>query len=835
MNHKKLLAKVTVALAVTGVLGGVSSVSANEEFPTGDLTVNADTTLETRGELGSKGVTISGQNGTEKVTVINTNQPNNGTLIEHGTLNFSNLGTLEIQTDTDKPSKGGIAAWGGKVTLSDIDNVQIGTEDSRFAAGGGQAIHAISGGVFKAENIGNLSIYTENQGIMAQRNNNSADPETFSVDISAKKNIVVDANSIALMAASLNNQPGIAAAKLVADGTVTIVSHSQDGIQLFDTNKEPGSWKGDGATKVVIHGSKGVNITSEAADKRAIYSVRANQANDSILDITSSDGDVNIKGGQGIVAKDAITGSNLNNSIVGNNVNIEGTTGAAVELTHSDLTLKTNKDNGNIIISSVNSADKIAISISGFNGITNKGLSIGGGTTTNAYIDGFVNISNSGKIEVADQTTTYVDVKYLTDENKSFITTDGTGDVSFGGDSKLVIQNAQTGTVFKLTNNEALSDSIVDNVYTNNVLQKLEVQTDGSLKAGVVDVDTAKKVLPNSILTNVALKATENNDSSITGLFDDLNLTAEEKAANLNALGNLGELAGFSHSTYTASNLVTDSVGAHLSVVPHEKDIWATYVHSKESVDGLGLAGGIGANYDATYDGAVVGMDLYKSSNTVAGAAVSYVNGSISGTGVKNDADYYGLSFYGRKDLANYSLIGDVSYLHGSNDITATIGGETFAAKPDADAFSIGVKAVKDIQLTENSKLTPYVGARYLRINTESYNAGSLHYDADSQDLLLVPVGVDYSADFQKGNWTYRPLVGIGYVWNAAGRSVDQSVSLDGAVDSFSYDTVDKGSFIAKVGLTAEKENLSFGVGYEYQDGDSTSADKWTVSAAYRF
>lgn len=252
-------------------------------------------------------------------------------------------------------------------------------------------------------------------------------------------------------------------------------------------------------------------------------------------------------------------------------------------------------------------------------------------------------------------------------------------------------------------------------------------------------------------------------------------------------------------------------------------------------MDGLGLAGGIAANYDATYDGAVVGMDLYESGNTKSGAAISYENGSVEGAGVTNDADFCGLSFYGRKDLASYTLVGDVSYLHGSHDMTATIGSGTFAAKPDADTFYLGIKALKDFQVTETSKLTPYVGARYLRINTESYSAGNLRYDADSQDLFLVPLGVDYSAEFQSGAWTYRPLVGIGYIWNAAGRSVDQTVSLSGAIDSFSFDTVDDSSFIARVGLSAEKDNLSFGVGYQYEDGDSTSADKWTVSAAYRF
>lgn len=829
---KRDFLKVQIALAIAGTvaLGGVSSVLANDTFPSASVTVDTDTTYTTSGTLVSKDVTISGQTGNEKVIVKNDAALANGTLHEKGTLTFSNLGTLEIQSDADKNSKGGISAWGGKVTVSNVKNVQIGSKEERYAAGGGQAIHAISGGVFKAENIGNLTIYTENQGIMAQRNNNKDDPNAFSVDIAAKGNIVIDANNRALMAASLNDQPGIAAAKLSAEGTVTLYSANNVAVESFDLNQKPNQWKGNGATNIVIDGKQGVSIGSGTT--AAINTVRSNQANTSKLSIVSSDGDVNIKGVNGVLSKDNIGNSNISNTITGNNVTIEGSAGNAVDLVGTELILKTNKANGNILISS---PDKTAIYVNGVNSESGKGLVIGGDTETNVYIDGFVNISNAGKIEVADKTTAYVDAKYLTNENQSFITTDKKGKVDFQDGSKLVIQNAQTGTTFKLSNDEALSQSIVDKVYTNNVLQKLEVQSDGSLKTGVVDTATAEKALAGSILTNVALAATQNNDADVTALFADLNLTTAEKVKNLNTLANFGELAGFSHSTYTASLLFTDAVGAHLSDGASDSDIWASYVHGKESVDGLGLAGGIAANYDATYDGAVVGMDLYQSGNTTAGAAISYVNGSIEGAGVTNDADFYGLSFYGRKDLSGYALVGDVSYLHGSHDITATIGSGTFAAKPDADVLTVGVKALKDFQVTESSKLTPYVGARYLRINTESYNAGNLRYDADSQDLFLVPLGVDYSAEFKAGEWTYRPLVGIGYIWNAAGRSVDQTVSLAGAADSFSFDTVDQSSFIARVGFSAEKDNLSFGVGYQYEDGDSTSADKWTVSAAYRF
>ena len=442
----------------------------------------------------------------------------------------------------------------------------------------------------------------------------------------------------------------------------------------------------------------------------------------------------------------------------------------------------------------------------------------------------------------ADHTTTYVDAKYLTNQGTSFITTDDStkeSGVSLGKDSQFVITGVQTGETLNFSNSNDLTNTLAKEgqITTDNALQKFVEDKDdssGKLVASVVTKEEAAAALPGSVLTNAALEAAETNNEAITDLFTGA-MTTAEKVANLNKAANLGELAGLNHSTYTASNLFTDTIGKHLEVLPKDKELWGYYVHSKESVGGLGLAGA-SANYDTTYDGAVVGMDLWRKGNTAGGVAISYINGSLEGAGIKNDADYYGLSVYGRKDLAGVSLLSDVSYLHGSNDITQTLVGKTVTAKPDADGFTVGIKALKDIAVTGTGKLTPYAGVRYLRINTESYSASNgLHYDADSQDLFLIPVGVNYSADFTHGAWTYRPTVGVGYVWNAAGRSVDQTVSWGNGIDSFSYNTIDSSSFIAHAGISAEKKNISFGVGYEYQDGSSTRADKWMVNAAYRF
>lgn len=768
---------------------------------------------------------------------------------KESTVNISNLNELNfINRDSAKTKKGGIQVWGkdSKIDIHEVNTINFGSSKTDLlqvttAGGFGVAIHGYAGVINIGESdknttadVDTLNVYSANVGIMSQQ---SSDASGF-VNVNVNKSIYVYADDASAVQASIfgsnpdgSNETGVS---LNSKGTITLESNGYSGVRFNDALTTTGN-KNSGKSSISIQATGDIKIISDIREgKDKTYGVQLNRganSGESNLFIRSIEGDVDISGGKAAV--NALTQDddvNVNGQIIGNNINLSATdktsSESAIDLNKSALIL----DGENVKISAANEK---AISVSGVNKSDSKGLTIGNGTdATNVIIDGYVDIKNGGKVALSDNTTAYVDSKYLTNQDKSFITVDDKDRAdafTIGKDGKVVIQGIKTGDTIKLTDSENLSNALKDDLYTGNNLQKLVVQHDGSLKADVVSKADAEKLLAGSVLTNVALYATQNNIDSITTLLGD------KSVENLNQVANFGELAGLNHGTYTASRLFTDTVGKHLSVLPQDKDLWGYYVHSKESVDGLGLAG-VAANYDTTYDGAVVGMDLYQKENTAAGVAVSYINGSLEGAGLKNDADYYGLSFYGRKDLSSFSLVGDVSYLHGSNTITQTVAGKTFTAKPDVDAFTVGVKALKDVALTDSSKLTPYVGARYLRINTEKYSASNgLTYDADSQDLLIVPVGVDYSADFKHGAWTYRPTVGVGYVWNAAGRSVDQTVSLGDAADSFSYNTVDSSSFIAHVGVTAEKESLSFGVGYEYQDGSSTSADKWYVNAAYRF
>ncbi len=123
-----------------------------------------------------------------------------------------------------------------------------------------------------------------------------------------------------------------------------------------------------------------------------------------------------------------------------------------------------------------------------------------------------------------------------------------------------------------------------------------------------------------------------------------------------------------------------------------------------------------------------------------------------------------------------------------------------------------------------------------MHLGTGNYtNSIGMNYDVDEQNLWLLPVGVTYSCEAQKGGWTIRPVVEAGYVWAMGDRDTNQTVSLNGAANGFGFDTADSGSFVSRFAVEAERANIVYSLGYEYQKGDTVKANKWMANMTWKF
>ena len=741
-----------------------------------------------------------------------------------GNQSYTNKDSLTVIDVDDVMYQGALQAENDKtITISNVGTVNIGTAENRLE---GAAIHAQSGFI-DIEAIDDVNIYTGNNGILGQY----ASDNKNAVNIKAGGNITIDADAYAVMAATMTNGEGTATVNLSA-GDKVIINSDQYAISVYDQDGNKPEWQGENKAQAIISGKNGVSINSETS---AIYMNRSHSANDGILSITSESGDVVItsKDDTIIMKKaDNLNGALSKADITGQNVTIKSDTGSAVNLANGALTFASNTTDGNITLTGAD----VVVEASG-----NSQLTLGDAEkANNVIINGRIEASDSAAISTTENATLVVDAKYLAADNENtFIKTSGSGDVNVGGNLK--VTNAKTGDTLKFSDNETLNGELTDKVISSNVLQDIVKGDDGTFTVGTVSSAEAEKALAGAVITNVALQATEDNIDAITALFNGADQSQESKVAALNSVANMGELAGVNHGTYSMSNQMTDAVADHLSIATHgeqDNDIWAHYINNKEDIDGMDF-GGIDGSYEAQYNGIVIGSDLYKNGKTTAGIALSYADGNINGSNsvssTKNDAEYYGASLYGRIDNGNSAILGDISYMHSDNDITQTNMGQEITASADADAFSIGIRAEQAYEAGAG-KFVPYAGIRYMHLGAGDYsNSLGMEYNADDQNLWLLPVGVTYSAEVQSGDWTLKPIAEVGYVWTMGDRDTDQTVSLNGASDTFGFETADSGSFIGRLGIEAEKADVTYGLSYEYQKGDTVKANKWMANLTFSF
>lgn len=778
---------------------------------------------------------------------------------------FSNLNSFTIQNSDnfEKYTTGGVinSASGSTITFTDVKHINLGTATEALN-NSNPVLHGFSGTV-SITGAEDLNIYSVANAIVAQQ---SGDNQAGNVNIKAQ-NVHIETNAVSVNSAAYGDQADgkVTSLKIDAGDSIYIESEvvgngAASALQIGDTYTEN---TGDTYNEISCTGTADMTITAEnditligGNENDTGYGVsvlRKASAGSSELKITSKKGSVNISGDQvGLFTQVGTQNSNaeIKGSIQGKEVNIRSGKHALYVERTNDFSVKgdlihisggTNavrvKKGSNVTLAGIDKESTIILDS------TDKGhainvtdsdskLKIGDGTTkTDVYVNGYMTVTDGATATFAEGTTTHVDSKYLideTDENKVFITTgNGSGTVNLNG--KLDIGKVATGTELNFSDSESLNQAAKDNIHTDNVLQYVTVGDDGKMSVSTVSSEGAHKALAGSLLTDVALYATEKNVDGVTTL-----LTGENDVEALNSAAGLSAMAGVEHGTYTAAGIFNDAVAGHL-MNRNDEDVWAYGFHNKENVNGLSF----GADYDAQYNGAVAGVDLYRKGGTAAGIALSYADGNVSGSNgfasTQNDADYYGASLYARFDRGSYALLGDISYMKGDHDVTQWNKGQQITASPDSDAVSVGVKAVKDFTAGGSGTLTPYIGVRYLRLSTDGFTAYNASYSGDDQDLVLIPVGVNYSAAITGGSWTFRPYAGVGYIWNAGDKSADQTVTLGTAANSFSYDTVDSGSFLTRVGFTADHGDMSYGVGYSYQKGDSVSNNAWTLSASFRF
>ena len=180
----------------------------------------------------------------------------------------------------------------------------------------------------------------------------------------------------------------------------------------------------------------------------------------------------------------------------------------------------------------------------------------------------------------------------------------------------------------------------------------------------------------------------------------------------------------------------------------------------------------------------------------------------------------------------------NIFFARTSNDLTDSSVGYAKADSVKTNVWTIGVRGEVAVQLYENSKLIPYVGLNYVRLNTDDYTVSNgTHVSSTHQSLWTVPVGLMFTGKTAAASgWTLQPLLDVAYVRSFGDKDVEATTTWGSTVGSVNMVVWAENVLRSRAGIEAQKGALSLGI----QGGAACGSDNMSsffaqVSARYSF
>ena len=264
--------------------------------------------------------------------------------------------------------------------------------------------------------------------------------------------------------------------------------------------------------------------------------------------------------------------------------------------------------------------------------------------------------------------------------------------------------------------------------------------------------------------------------------------------------------------------------------------VWLTPMYKSVDADGFNAEG---ASYGADVDlgGVAFGADTVNG-NMRFGAVFNIGSGDTegkgNGNGLKDEFDYYGFGIYSAMGFGNFALVGDASMTVISHDVE----GHGLKGKADTTAVTMGVTSQYSIA-TPVVDVTPHFGARFIRLNTDSYDLMSADgvlatTDFDVQNVFSVPLGVTLSKGFVAGGWTLAPSADLTVAFNTGDTEAKSKTTFTGVPSiDLTTEVLDEVTYGVSLGLGAQYGafGTSFGINYT----GSSNTDSFGVNAQARY
>ena len=264
--------------------------------------------------------------------------------------------------------------------------------------------------------------------------------------------------------------------------------------------------------------------------------------------------------------------------------------------------------------------------------------------------------------------------------------------------------------------------------------------------------------------------------------------------------------------------------------------VWLTPMYKSMDSDGFNAQG---ASYGSDVDAAGVAFGADTVNGNMRFGAVFNIGsgdaeGKGNGNGLKDEFDYYGFGIYSAMGFGNFALVGDASMTIVSHDVE----GFGLRGKADTTAVTMGITGQYSIA-TPVVDVTPHLGARFIRLNTDSYDLISADgllatTDFDVQNVFSVPLGVTLSKAFVAGGWSLAPSADLTLTFNTGDTEAKSTTTFTGApAIGLNTEVLDEVQYGLTVGLGAQYGafGTSFGINYT----GSSNTDSFGVNAQARY
>ena len=439
------------------------------------------------------------------------------------------------------------------------------------------------------------------------------------------------------------------------------------------------------------------------------------------------------------------------------------------------------------------------------------------------------------------------------------ITFSGTGTVN-GSGGKVILSGSFDGEdnaleIFKNAN------TLTGTIKVQSVNGLLEGTIDGTTNKGKVDLNVKKEVLKDAF-TGVSAPVAELLKNTIRGEFKgakglgaDFVYTVAGTSltgAEAEAAAHAATYAGAQQAAVAAVTTMADAMFGRVGAVGVEAasisatgsqangGVWLTPMYKSVDSDGFN-AEGVSYGSDVDLAGVAFGTDTVNG-NMRFGALFNIGSGDAEGkgqgNGLKDEFDYYGFGIYSAMGFGNFALVGDASMTVISHDVE----GFGLKGKADTTAVTMGVTGQYTVS-TPMVDVTPHLGARFIRLNTDSYDLTSADgvlatTDFDVQNVFSVPVGVTLSKAFVAGGWSLAPSADLTIAFNTGdtdAKSNTQFTSSKPMSVATNTEVLDEVTYGLTLGLGAQYGAFGTSFGINYTGSSNTDSLGVNAQARYMF